>query len=167
MPDAGPDGARDNNLDYGPLGQSLGFLLRLAQLRSFATFYKDMGALDIRPGEMTLLMVLAENPGVRQGILAKALRIKRAHMTKMVHGMEADGLIARTVPEGDKRSVELWLTEAGRARIDAVRPDFGRHEAKATGPLTQAEAAELRRLLRRYVGFDVPADAGCDGGGMR
>ena len=152
MADAGDRDA----LDYGPLGESLGFLLRLAQLRSFAAFYKDMGDLGIRPGEMTLLMVLAENPGVRQGVLAKALRIKRAHMTKMVHGMEAEGLVRRTVPEDDKRSVELWLTEAGAARVEAVRPDFSRHEARAPGRLTEAQAEELKRLLRRYVGFDRP-----------
>lgn len=145
---------RDAPLDYGALGESLGFLLRLAQLRSFAAFYKDMGEIGIRPGEMTMLFVLSENPGVRQGVLAKALRIKRAHMTKMVHGMEAEGLITRTVPEDDKRSVELWLTDAGRARVDAVRPAFAAHEARPAGDLKGGEAEELKRLLRRFLGMD-------------
>ncbi|MEQ5872889.1 winged helix-turn-helix transcriptional regulator [Sagittula sp. NFXS13] len=141
-------------LGYGVLSDSFGFLLRLAQLRSFAEFYADMGPEDIRPGEMTMLFVLAENPGVRQGVLAKALQIKRAHMTKMVHGMEAEGLLERTVPQDDKRSVELWLTDMGRARIDTVRPVFVRHEARDVPGLESAEVAELKRLLRRYVGID-------------
>ncbi|WP_425071725.1 MarR family winged helix-turn-helix transcriptional regulator [Sagittula sp. S175] len=148
MPDRG------DQLDYGQLGHSLGFLLRLAQLRSFANFYKDMGELNIRPGEMTMLFVLAENPGVRQGVLAKALRIKRAHMTKMVHGMESEGLVTRTVPADDKRSVELWLTEDGAARVEAVRPMFEQHEARPVGDLSGAEVAELKHLLRRFMGME-------------
>lgn len=148
-----PDGMRDDGLAYGALGDSLGFLLRLAQLRSFAHFYKDMGEMGIRPGEMTMLFVLAENPGVRQGVLAKALRIKRAHMTKMVHGLEAEGLISRQVPEDDKRSVELTLTETGHARIDAVRPAFEAHETRPLNGLGKRDADELKRLLRAYIGL--------------
>ena len=143
----------NRDLDYGPLGDSLGFLLRLAQLRSFASFYAELGELDIRPGEMTMLFVLGENPGVRQGVLAKALRIKRAHMTKMVRGLEAAGLLTRTVPEDDRRSVELWLSEAGRARIEAVRPMFETHEARTPDRLTAEETAQLKGLLKRYLGF--------------
>lgn len=144
-----PEG--DDALAFGPLADSLGFLLRLSQLRSFAQFYSDFESAGMRPGEWSVLLMLAENPGVRQGVLAKALRIKRAHMTKMVHGMEAEGLVRRTVPEGDKRSVELWLTEAGTARVDALRPSFEIHEGASPVPLSDADADQLKTLLRRYL----------------
>ncbi|WHZ34197.1 MarR family winged helix-turn-helix transcriptional regulator [Sagittula sp. MA-2] len=144
-----PEG--DEALAFGPLANSLGFLLRLSQLRSFAQFYSDFESAGMRPGEWSVLLMLAENPGVRQGVLAKALRIKRAHMTKMVHGMEAEGLVRRTVPQGDKRSVELWLTEEGTARVDALRPSFVIHEGTSPVPLSDAEAEQLKTLLRRYL----------------
>jgi DNA-binding MarR family transcriptional regulator len=141
-------------LRLGPMEASLGFLLRLGQLVSFRDWFADLGALGLRPGEATVLMLVAANPGVRQGVLARALMIKRAHMTKMVRAMEEDGLVRRTVPEDDRRAQELWLTEAGRARLAAFDGPFRAHEAAAERALTTAEAAELKRLLRKYVGLE-------------
>lgn len=138
---------------FGGLGHSLGFLLRLSQLRSFAAFYADMGELGVRPGEMTVLMMLADNPGIRQGVLARWLMIKRAHMAKMVRGLEEAGLIARQVPDGDRRAMELRLTEAGRARVAALLPRLMAHEAKVPPTLTAAESRALTGLLRRYLGL--------------
>ena len=84
-----PDTARGEEVRLGAMADSLGFLLRLAQLASFREFFEDLDGMDVRPGEMTVLMLIGENPGVRQGVLAKRLMIKRAHMTKMIRAMEA------------------------------------------------------------------------------
>ena len=65
--------------------------------------------------------------------------------------MEAEGLVRRTVPQGDKRSVELWLTEEGTTRVDALRPSFVIHEGTSPVPLSDAEAEQLKTLLRRYL----------------
>lgn len=143
--------SEDTTVRYGPLAGALGFLLRLAQLRSFADFFRSFEGQDIRPGELTVLMVLHENPGIRQGMLARALSIKRAHMTKMVRQMEEDGLIHRRVPEDDKRAMELNLTEAGRARVAVLGPILSDHESRAASGLTDAETAELKRLLRKML----------------
>ncbi len=141
----------DGLVHFGPLSEALGFLLRLAQLKSFAGFFRSFEAEDIRPGELTVLMVLHENPGIRQGMLAKSLSIKRAHMTKMVRQMEDEGLILRRVPEDDKRAMELWLTEAGEARVAVLAPILAEHETGAAAGLSLTETAELKRLLRKML----------------
>ena len=144
----------ESGLDYGPLAGSLGFLLRLSQLKSFDDFFAALGPLDVRPGEMSVLMVLARNPGIRQGVLAEALSIKRAHMAKMVRALEEAGLIRRTVPQDDRRAMELWLTERGQARLAALRPAFAAHEAPPVDGLSPHEAETLKRLLRKSVGME-------------
>ncbi|OWV52105.1 MarR family transcriptional regulator [Mameliella alba] len=141
----------EGKVQYGPLSEALGFLLRLGQLKSFAGFFRSFEAEDIRPGELTVLMVLHENPGIRQGMLAKALSIKRAHMTKMVRQMEDEGLILRRVPEDDKRAMELWLTEAGEARVAVLAPILAEHESGGAAGLSVTETAELKRLLRKML----------------
>ncbi len=141
----------DGTVHYGPLSEAMGFLLRLAQLKSFAGFFRSFEAENIRPGELTVLMVLHENPGIRQGMLAKSLSIKRAHMTKMVRQMEDEGLILRRVPEDDKRAMELRLTEAGEARVAVLGPILAEHEAGGAAGLSQTETAELKRLLRKML----------------
>ena len=135
----------------GPLAESLGFLLRLSQLVSFRDFFAGLDDFDTRPGEASVLMLIGENPGVRQGVLAKRLMIKRAHMTKMIRVMEETGLVARTVPDDDRRSVELRLTTRGEARVAAMRGPWALHEARPARNLSREEEAELKRLLRKYL----------------
>ncbi|WP_425098790.1 MarR family winged helix-turn-helix transcriptional regulator [Tropicibacter sp. S64] len=144
----------DEAIDFGPLAGSLGFLLRLSQLQSFANFFHEMDGFNVRPGEISVLMLMAQNPGVRQGVLARALHIKRAHMTKMIRAMETAGIVTRTVPEDDRRSVELWLTDKGRKRLMAMQQPFLSHETRNTTGLTDAEEAQLKALLRKYIGLD-------------
>lgn len=149
-----------DGIDLGPLGNSLGFLLRLSQLQVFREYFRELDGLDLRPGELSVLMLIARNPGIRQGVLARGLMIKRAHMTKMVQGFQQAGLLRRTVPESDRRSVELWLTEAGQARLDNALTPFHAHETRAEGALNQEEIAEMKRLLRRFLGLDPGAASG-------
>lgn len=152
MRDAAETAAGDVRL--GPLADSLGFLLRLSQLASFREFFDGLADFDVRPGEASVLMLIGGNPGVRQGVLARRLMIKRAHMTKMIRAMEDTGLVTRTVPEDDRRSVELWLTKRGAARVEAMRAPWAAHEARPARNLTKREEAELRRLLRKYLALD-------------
>jgi len=142
-----------SDVRLGPLARSLGFLLRLSQLVAFRDFFASLDEFDMRPGEATALLLIGENPGVRQGVLARRLMIKRAHMTKMVRAMEETGLVSRTVPEDDRRSVELWLTPQGQARVAAMRGPWALHEARPAQNLSPGEEAELKRLLARYVGL--------------
>ncbi|GGL53325.1 MarR family winged helix-turn-helix transcriptional regulator [Wenxinia marina] len=153
---APPPGLDDGEVRYGPLADSLGLLLRLSQLVAFGHFYDDLAEMDVRPGEMSVLMLLAENPGIRQGTLARALVIKRAHMTKMVRALEEKGWIERRVPPDDRRAVELRLTEAGACHVETLRGPFLAHEAVAGRGLSDADHAELRRLLRAYLGMPDP-----------
>ncbi|WGW05694.1 MarR family winged helix-turn-helix transcriptional regulator [Tropicibacter oceani] len=148
----------DQDVQFGPLSGSLGFLLRLSQLQSFADFFKGMEDQNIRPGEISVLMMIAQNPGVRQGVLASALMIKRAHMAKMIRAMEDAGIVTRTVPPDDRRAVELWLTDKGRARLDAVKAPFLANEARPHSALGHAEQEQLKSLLRKYLGLDAPKD---------
>lgn len=158
MDDGLADPAGRDRLALGPLDGSLGFLLRLSQLRSFRDYFRSFGEDGIRPGELSVLMLLAENPGIRQGVLARALMIKRAHMAKMVRAMEEDGLLTRSVPDSDRRALELRLTERGAARVAALLPAFEAHEGAGVATLDAAEEAELKRLLRKYLGLgeDTP-----------
>lgn len=157
MKDA-PERPVEADITYGRLADSLGFLLRLAQLRSFSDFYKTFEGEDVRPGEISVLVMLRDNPGIRQGLLARALMIKRAHMTKMVRQMETDGLITRTVPEDDKRAMDLHLTTAGAGRVRALMSAFDDHESRDGQGLNHEEVAELKRLLRKALGLAAEGD---------
>lgn len=145
-------------VELGALTGSLGFLLRLAQLRVYDQFFATFAGTPVKPGEYTVLWVIHLNPGVPQGTLARVLEIKPAHMTKLVQRLVEAGLVAREVPAADRRSVHLTLTEAGQAHLERHRATFlSVHAAERVG-LTDAENAELLRLLGKLA---FPTEAPC------
>ncbi len=146
-------------VDFGPLSELAGFMLRLAQLQVFEAFFDEFGARGIRPGQIGILVAISENPGIRQGTLARALRIKRSNMAKIVRLLVGDGLIQRLVPASDRRAVELRLTRLGRAFVARTLPDIRASDARSTASLSGSERATLLRLLRKMTGA-CPAEAG-------
>ena len=137
----------------GELSNSMGFLLRMAQVQVFDFFFEDLGQVGLRPGEFSVLWVLHLNPGVRQGLLAQRLRIKRAHMTKMIRDFEQRGLVERRTPEQDRRAVELRLTGEGEAFVRDHAEAFFTHDSRRPSTLTEAERTQLFALLQKYVGL--------------
>jgi len=138
-------------VELGEMHQSLGFLLRLAQVRVYEQFFQTFEGTSVKPGEFTVLWVIALNPGVPQGNLARVLSIKAAHMTKLVQRLVADGLVRRRIPPQDRRSVHLTLTPAGQDHLNHHRATFLTvHAAERVG-LTDSENAELLRLLGKLA----------------
>lgn len=150
-PAAFPD---EDAIDFGDLTRSVGFLLRMAQLQSFDMFFARLAKHGLKPGEFTLLWVVGLNPGLRQGSLARRLRIKPAHMTKLVQRLVAADLLARTVPDDDRRSVRLSLTGAGTAFVARHRAAFLAFHDAERHPLTDAEHRQLLHLLGKLTGLD-------------
>lgn len=145
-PRAGP-------IAFGPLTNSLGFHLRLAQIGAFEEFFAAFAEDGLQPGGFSVLITIRESPGVRQGILANALKIKRSHMAKIVQGFGEAGLIERRVPPDDRRAVELTLTEAGQRLVEAKMPKFLQHERASAAALTKDERHTLFALLRKLNGL--------------
>ena len=138
-------------VDLGELDQSLGFLLRIAQVSAFDRFYAAFGEIDLRPGEFSAMWVIRRNPGIRQGLLAETLRIKPAHMTKMIRRLEERGFIQRVIPDNDRRSVRLFLTSGGEDFVKTHRAAFLGQDDYHHHGLSPTDMAELARLLRLYV----------------
>ncbi|QKV17885.1 MarR family winged helix-turn-helix transcriptional regulator [Oricola thermophila] len=147
------DATTEEEIDLRDLTDSIGFLTRLAQVRTYEVFFEDLGSHGLRPGEFSTLLLIGRNPGIRQGLVAQTLRIKPAHMTKLIRAFEDRGLVERTIPDHDRRSVRLTLTEAGREFLGNYRESFKQHEKNLNAPLTDSELVTLRRLLRKYAGF--------------
>lgn len=88
--------------------------------------------------------------------LAIPLFIPRYALSRLVDRMEADGLVKKIKCEEDARGHLLDLTEKGRRlRRDMWAVYAPAMEAAMSG-ISDAEAAELARLLRKLAGLDDP-----------
>lgn len=140
-------------VSLGALEQSAGLLMRIAQLTVFDHFFEVFGQSDIKISEFTVLYAIAENPGIRQGVLADVLKIKWPNMTKLVRTLERDGLIERHIPPNDRRSVHLRVTSKGRKQIAVSEQNMYRSDRMALSMLNDEEHAQLLKLSRKIAGW--------------
>ena len=103
-------------IDLGPLGNSIGYLVRRAQITIFQRFFELFAEADIRPVQYSILAVIESNPGLSQTHLAAALEQAVVFPTQ-IHG--ADRRSARRaehqaliLPPFPRREPLLELSEA-------------------------------------------------------
>ena len=143
-------------VDFGPLAGFAGFMLRLVQVQVYEAFFRDFRGRGITPGQIGILVAVGRNPGIGQGVLAEALRIKRSNMAKVVRVLECNGTITRRARPNDQRAVELRLTRKGRALVERMVPGIGVSDRAATAMLSERERATLLKLLARIAGYSAP-----------
>lgn len=81
--------------------------------------------------------------------IAKFIGIDRTATSRALRQMEADGLIGRSDGTSDRRTTTVALTQAGHTRLRAAEP-FARENLRIyRDRLTDAEHAELHRLLAK------------------
>lgn len=149
-----------NKVDYGRLDDSLGYVLRRAQLAVFKTFQSMFKSADVTPAQCSVLMIIEKNPGLTQTQVSDALGIKRANFVALFDTLEARAL-AQRAPASDRRSYALQLTPRGRALLRKIHTLSELHEEKISGPLSKPERAELFRLLNLLLS---PLEQGADDG---
>jgi MarR family transcriptional regulator, organic hydroperoxide resistance regulator len=98
-----------------------------------------------------LISPLLDEPGRTVGALAAAAGVASPTATRMLDGLERDGIVLREASEHDRRAVALRLTPAG-ARV--ARAERARLEAKRAAlfeALEPKERAQAARLLDRLA----------------
>ena len=143
-----PAAVRD--VGRGRLDQSLGYNLRVAQLRIFAAFSTVASAHAVTPSQFAVLLLIEANPGIKQIELAEALDLDRSTMVRLVDRCEEAKLVKRGSSKSDRRIAPPVLTLRGRALVEKLEPVINREEALASG-LTRAERATLLALLKRIA----------------
>src|SRR6476469_6461433 len=78
-----------------------------------------MGAHGLTLSDYDVLVQLARAPEhrLRNIELAKAVLLTRSGVTRLVDGLEKDGLVSRCSCSDDKRGTLVVLTDAGKSRV--------------------------------------------------
>jgi DNA-binding MarR family transcriptional regulator len=84
------------------------------------------------------------------------LRIAARSTTEVVDGLEDQGLVERQPDPHDRRATLVTLTDQGRSVGTAIRAARDAEVERFFGGLSDADRAELVRILRQLR--DVPAD---------
>ncbi len=116
----------------------------------------------ITPTRLAALAALSRHGPVRAGDLASTLGITPASTTRLVDVLVESGWVGRSRDPGDQRASLLALTDAGTARLEALRTEGAAtlaHEIERLSTEERAALADalpvLRLLADRYL--DAPA----------
>jgi DNA-binding MarR family transcriptional regulator len=139
-------------IDTAAVDTIVGYRLRRAQMAVFARFIDRFADLDLRPADYSVLVLLADNPGLRPSEVAASLGIKRANFVALANALEARGLVVRHRTAGDRRAVALELTDAGRALVMRARAVQDAFETELVDRL--GGPAERDRLLALLAHLD-------------
>jgi DNA-binding MarR family transcriptional regulator len=94
---------------------------------------KRLAALELRPAEASVLMVIGANPGITQSEIGRLLDIAGANMAPLINRLHTRGLLEKQPLNG--RSHALSLSESGRALHARTQKTFERHEEELLGRL--------------------------------
>ncbi|MBI3512598.1 MAG: MarR family transcriptional regulator [Proteobacteria bacterium] len=150
-PEPDSPGAAAARLDLGPLPELIGYALRRAQLAVFHDFLQTMAALDIRPAQFSVLLLIDVNPGVSQTAISEALGIKTANLAVMLNELEARGYAKRRPGTTDRRSHALHLTVPGKALLRQLNERVADHEQRLVARLGPGDKAQLLKLLTKLT----------------
>jgi DNA-binding PadR family transcriptional regulator len=91
---------------------------------------------------------------IEETLAARGWRLSAAFPSRLVlllDELEKKGLLKRRTRSKDRRSYALALTREGKAKLDRVRRIAEEHQEELCAGLSDAERAELRKLLVRIA----------------
>jgi DNA-binding MarR family transcriptional regulator len=138
-------------IDFGPLEDSVGYLIRRAQVVVFQRFFELFAEAKARPAQYSVLTVIEHNPGLSQTRLADALGIKKANLVAMIDELEKRGLARRMPTENDRRSYALYLTPKGKASMVRLHRLDRALDRRLVQTLGNGERRQLCEALRRVA----------------
>lgn len=144
-------------LSLGPLSEAIGFHLRLANDASLQAFLARFGEADVRAGDLTILTLVGENPGITQALLSRISRRHMSTLTPVLRELAARGLIKRKPVASDRRSQTIDLTPAGKAALRLLKTEAAVHERELTRLIGKERKAEFLATLRR-IGMLLPVN---------
>jgi DNA-binding MarR family transcriptional regulator len=146
---AGEDAAAP--IDLSTLQQMVGFHVHMFDLVQYQKFYDRFAGGLFTPAIFSTLTIIRQNPGVRHGALADALRIQRPNMTAMLNALQRAGYVSRRPSAADKRSVALYLTERGDRALAEMSQAMFALDREMTASLSAPERKTLLALLQKAL----------------
>jgi len=115
-------------------------LLRLVRVQDTAT--------GIAPARLSALSVIVFRGPVSLGDLARAEKVRPPTMSRIVHALEAEGLVRRQVNQQDRRAVLIEATEKGAAMLKQGRKRRVKFLASYLSELANSELSDIERAVQ-------------------
>jgi len=142
---------KKTSLGWGILSGSVGPRARLLRNVLSARSISVSAPYGLPTGSLTVLSLIAANPGSSQTALAHRAGINKSALGGIVDELEKRGMAARDRSSTDRRRNSLSVTDAGRQAMDTLFEQVTREEASIRAALGEKDLAQLLLLLDRAI----------------
>ena len=139
------------DLAWGILAQSVGPRVRLLRNVLGARSIAVSAPSGLPTGSLTVLALVAANPGSSQVALARRAGINKSALVGIVDQLEQRGLIARDKSDADRRRNDVRVTPQGEQAMKELFAAVTREEGRIRDALGTRDLNELLALLDRAI----------------
>ena len=126
----------------------IGYDLKRAMNAVRADLRRALEPFELRMLTLTALVLIVDNPGMRQSQLADAMDVERPNLVVLLDELERRELIVRDRVPTDRRAYSLKATLAGRRLYEQAIEAVKAHEARLFRGLDDDSRALLSEALR-------------------
>lgn len=138
-------------LDWGILDGSVGPRMRLLRNALTARSIAVSAPHGLPTGSLTVLALIAANPGSSQSALARRAGLNKSALVGIVDQLEAKGLALRDRSASDRRRNQVTVTAAGEAAMQVLFIAVAAEEGAIRDALGSADLEVLLALLDRAI----------------
>lgn len=138
--------AQHRRSDYAEMGTDEKILLLLSKLGRMGH-----GAFDGKNSQNRILHILSKTSSVTQRELTEQLGIRPGSASEIIKKLESAGLITRQRNSEDGRTVDITLTDAGKARVEEINAQHGNASPALFESLNEEEKQQLLVLLEKLA----------------
>ena len=127
------------------------FLVRHAWLSLRGVVAEELAGHGLSVAQFASLLMLEQSPGLSVADVARKVSTARQSANEMLAGLEQSGLVERRPHPSDRRAQQVFLTDAGRARLAEALPTVQAVEARLATGFTAEELAVVNAWLTRMT----------------
>jgi DNA-binding MarR family transcriptional regulator len=135
----------------------LSFLVRHAWLSMRTVVAGALAEHELSVAQYGTLILVAEQPGITVAEVARKVGSARQSANEMLAGLERAGLVERRAHPKDRRAQQVFLTTAGRERMDAATPSVRAVEEQLELDFSASDRKAVRAWLTRMADSAAPS----------
>ena len=139
----------DNNASKTP-PRTL-YLVKQVQYKTFLRLEAALAPLGVSPTQFRILTSLLHGEKRSSASLSRMFAVKPQTMIKQIAILEGNGLIERQLAKGNKRVLEVSMTDAGRQTLRACDKAATAVEAEIFASFDPGEVATYRALMLKIL----------------
>jgi MarR family transcriptional regulator, organic hydroperoxide resistance regulator len=138
------------------LTEAFPYLIARVGIRMSELFSRRLERYGLTLPMYRVMAALWQRGDQRLGDLSEMTSVEISTLSRLIGVMQRKGLLSRTRPDSNARTVEINLTKSGRALVEQLIPIAERHEEVGLRGLAAVEVEILKKnLITVYRNLDV------------